>query len=107
MSAAARPSAPKRGKVWRKAPSPCIGVCKFRDEGRCIGCSMTKPEKKSFKRLRKKEAKKAFFRVLLERLEGSGRLAYWTRMYRRRCARKDRACPLDRLPTVEKLDEAA
>lgn len=96
-----------RGKVWRKAPSPCISVCKFRDKGHCIGCSMTKPEKKAFKRLKKKEAKKAFFLELLHRLEENGRLAYWTRMYRRRCAKKDRPCPLDRLDTVEKTGRAA
>ena len=65
---------------------------------------MTKPEKKAFKRLDKKSKKQAFFRVLEERLEGVGRLAYWTRMYRRKCERKDAPCPLDKL---EKLDRAA
>jgi uncharacterized protein len=100
------PEAP-RGKVWRKAPSPCISVCKFKDKGRCIGCSMTKPEKKAFKRLKTKEGKKDFFRELLGRLEANGRLAYWTRMYRRRCDKKGRPCPLDRLDPVEKVDRAA
>lgn len=96
-----------RAKVWRKAPSPCIGVCKFKDGGRCIGCSMTKPEKKGFKRLKRKQAKKDFLAELLVRLEGSGRLAYWTRMYRRRCERKGRPCPLDRLTPMEKRSDAA
>ncbi|WP_185983689.1 DUF1289 domain-containing protein [Aureimonas mangrovi] len=86
------------GKVWRKAPSPCIGVCKFRDRGHCIGCRMTKPEKKAFKRMKRKAEKKAFFLQLTERLEEAGRLAYWTRMYRRRCERRERPCPLDKLP---------
>ena len=89
------------------APSPCIDVCKFKDAGRCIGCAMTKLEKKGFKRLRDKTTKKAFFRELTERLEASGRLGYWTRMYRRKCARRDRPCPLDRLDPVEMLDAAA
>ena len=84
-------------KTWVKAPSPCIDVCKFRDGGECIGCRMTKPEKKAFKRLAGKTAKKAFFLVLAERLEATGRYAYWSRMYRRRCERKDRPCPLDKL----------
>ncbi|MFD2236638.1 DUF1289 domain-containing protein [Aureimonas populi] len=87
----------KRAKVWKKAPSPCIGVCKFRDEGRCLGCQMTRPEKKAFKRLKKKAHKMAFFHELMGRLEARGRLAYWTRMYRRRCERRERPCPLDRL----------
>jgi predicted Fe-S protein YdhL (DUF1289 family) len=91
-------------KTWAKAPSPCIDVCKFRDAGRCVGCAMTKPEKKGFKRLAKKSKKQAFFRVLEERLEAMGRLGYWTRMYRRKCDRKDAACPLDKL---EKADRAA
>lgn len=92
------------GKVWRKAPSPCVSVCKFRDEGRCLGCQMTKREKKGFKRLRAKAEKKAFFRELMGRLDRAGRLAYWTRMYRRRCDKKGRPCPLDRL---EKRKHAA
>ena len=37
-------------KTWAKAPSPCVSVCKFKDQGHCIGCGMTKPEKKSWKR---------------------------------------------------------
>ncbi|SHJ01234.1 hypothetical protein SAMN02745911_1398 [Aureimonas altamirensis DSM 21988] len=83
--------------LWRKAPSPCIGVCKFRDAGHCVGCRMTKPEKKRFKRLEGKSRKRAFFVELSERLQQAGRYAYWARMYRRRCEKKDRPCPLDKL----------
>ncbi|WP_062226804.1 DUF1289 domain-containing protein [Aureimonas frigidaquae] len=83
--------------VWRKAPSPCIGVCKFRDAGHCIGCRMTKPEKKAFKKLGGKKKRRAFFDMLVERLNAAGRYGYWSKMYRRRCARKDRDCPLDEL----------
>lgn len=84
-------------KIWAKAPSPCIDVCKFRDAGRCVGCAMTKPEKKRFKRMAKKADKRAFLVLLVGRLEEAGRLAYWTRLYRRKCLRKNAACPLDRL----------
>ncbi|KAA0971622.1 DUF1289 domain-containing protein [Aureimonas fodinaquatilis] len=83
--------------LWRKAPSPCIGVCKFRDEGHCIGCRMTRTEKKRFKKLEGKKSRKAFFRMLSERLADAGRYAYWSRMYRRRCEKKERPCPLDKL----------
>lgn len=91
-------------KTWAKAPSPCIDVCKFREEGRCIGCLMTKPEKKKYKRLWRKSQKQAFFLMLRERLEAAGRFGYWSRMYRRKCDKKDLDCPLDKL---EKLGEAA
>ncbi len=94
-------------KTWAKAPSPCIDVCKFRDEGTCIGCAMTKPEKKSFKRLEGKTEKRAFFLMLLQRLEARGRLDYWARMYRRRCERKERPCVLDKLSQPEPEREAA
>lgn len=83
-------------KTWALAPAPCIGVCKFSDSGRCVGCAMTKPEKKRSKRLGKAD-KKAFFRLLVNRLAELGRLAYWDRMYRRKCEHKERACPLDKL----------
>lgn len=92
---------------FTKAPSPCIDVCKFKDAGHCIGCGMTKPEKKRFKRLDGKAAKKDFFEILLARLSQSGRRAYWERMYRRRCERKGRPCPLDRLEATAELDRAA
>ncbi|KTR08042.1 hypothetical protein NS365_02250 [Aureimonas ureilytica] len=95
-------------KTWAKAPSPCISVCKFRDNGHCIGCGMTKPEKKRFKKLGGKAEKKGFLTLLVARLEASGRLGYWSRMYRRRCDKKDRPCPLDKLdaaPGTEALDK--
>lgn len=91
-------------KTWANAPSPCIDVCKFKEGGQCIGCAMTKPEKKRFKRLEAKADKRAFLAMLVGRLESIGRFGYWERMYRRKCDRKDAACPLDRL---EKRREAA
>jgi predicted Fe-S protein YdhL (DUF1289 family) len=94
-------------KTWANAPSPCIDVCKFREGGQCIGCRMTKPEKKRFKKLDGKAAKKAFFLVLTERLEAAGRYGYWSRMYRRRCERKDRPCPLDKIEAVDETKAAA
>lgn len=39
----------------------------------------------------------AFLARLAERLSGAGRLAYWARMYRRKCDRKGLACPLDEM----------
>jgi len=83
--------------TWVAAPSPCVGVCKFREGGQCIGCAMTRPEKKRFKRLRGKAGRRPFFESLVARLRAGGRLDYWQRMYRRKCDRKGRPCPLDKL----------
>ncbi|KAB0677068.1 DUF1289 domain-containing protein [Aureimonas leprariae] len=94
-------------KIWAKAPSPCIGVCKFRDEGRCLGCQMTKPEKKRFKRLKGKAERRPFFLMLRERLEARDRWNYWSRMYRRRCLKKGADCPLDKLEGAEREARAA
>ncbi|WP_152047992.1 DUF1289 domain-containing protein [Aureimonas psammosilenae] len=94
-------------KIWAKAPSPCIDVCKFRDEGHCIGCLMTKPEKKRFKRLKGKAERRPFFEMLRDRLVAKDRYAYWSRMYRRRCAKKGAECPLDKLEGVEEQNQAA
>ena len=88
-------------KTWALAPTPCVGVCKFDGEGRCIGCAMTKREKKASKGLRGKSQKRPFFERLISRLASLGRLRYWSRMYRRKCERKEATCPLDRLGVVE------
>ncbi len=84
-------------KTWVNAPSPCVSVCKFREGGQCIACAMTKPERKRFKRLRRKSPRRDFFEALVARLRGLERLGYWSRMYRRKCERKGQACPLDKL----------
>ncbi len=95
-------------KTFAKAPSPCISVCKFKIEGQCIGCRMTKPEKKRFKRLAGKGEKRAFLVMLSDRLQAAGRYDYWARMYRRRCEKKGRPCPLDKLEAgLDKEREAA
>ena len=87
-------------KTWALAPTPCVGVCKFDREGLCAGCAMTRREKKASKRLRGKSQKRPFFELLVARLEGLGRLRYWSRMYRRKCERKDAPCPLDKMQSA-------
>ncbi|RFC64429.1 DUF1289 domain-containing protein [Fulvimarina endophytica] len=83
--------------VWRKAPSPCISICKRPGGGACIGCGMTKREKKDFKKSRKKGERKKLFRTIMARLDETGRLARWKHVYRRRCEKKEAPCPLDKL----------
>jgi uncharacterized protein len=84
-------------KTWAKAPTPCIGVCKFDNAGFCRGCAMNKREKKSSKKLKGKSEKRSLFTALVARLAGLGRLEYWTRMYDRKCHRKGAENPLPKL----------
>ena len=84
-------------KIWKRAPTPCVKICKFDGAGLCKGCSMTRSEKKDSKRMEAKSDKQALLRLLVARLEGLGRLHYWTRMYRRKCERRGVDCPLDKL----------
>ena len=84
MSAPSRPSAPPPGKL----PSPCIGVCKFRREGHCIGCSMTRPQKAMFKALPKRRHRAAFLDMLLHQQANLGRYRHWRAAYARRLAKK-------------------
>ncbi len=84
---------------WRDAPSPCIDICKY-PGGICKGCGMTKPEKKAWKRLSGKAARRPFLMTIMARLadmEGQ-RLERWQRVYRRKCARKNVPSPLERMP---------
>lgn len=78
-----------------KIPSPCIDVCKFRNAGHCIGCGMTKKQKKKFKRLDGKKAKRRFIGCLRVQQLQIGLKANWERAYRRRCRKKRLDCPLD------------
>ena len=71
-----------------KVPSPCIDVCKFRRGGHCIGCSMTKVQKKMFKGLKKPEQQEAFVEMLTHQQAGLGRYLHWGPAYARKCLKK-------------------
>ena len=71
-----------------KPPSPCIDVCKFRRQGHCIGCSMTKAQKKMFKSLKKAEHKSAFIQFLMLQQKDMGKYAHWRGAYAKKCAKK-------------------
>ncbi len=94
-------------KRWRDAPSPCIGVCRFMErmagetENRCIGCAMTKRDKKRFKKIEGKAERRPFFAELTLRLSAMRRYRGWARLYRKKCVRKAVPCPLDKLPSPE------
>ncbi|MFS4439292.1 DUF1289 domain-containing protein [Paracoccaceae bacterium GXU_MW_L88] len=71
-----------------KIPSPCISVCKFRREGHCIGCSMTKAQKSMFKSLKKKKFQIAFVEMLAAQQAHMGKYHAWPEVYARKCAKK-------------------
>lgn len=71
-----------------KIPSPCIDVCKFKRQGHCIGCSMTKAQKKMFKALKKPEHQAAFVEMLRHQQANLGKYGHWTPAYVRKCAKK-------------------
>ncbi len=71
-----------------KVPSPCIDVCKYKRGGHCIGCSMTKPQKKLFKALKKPEHKQAFVEMLMLQQDALGKYGHWAKAYQRKCAKK-------------------
>ena len=71
-----------------KLPSPCLSVCKFRREGHCIGCSMTKPQKKMFKALKKPEHRAGFVEMLMHQQAHMGRSGHWAPAFANKCATK-------------------
>ncbi|MFV1494873.1 DUF1289 domain-containing protein [Phaeobacter sp. JH20_02] len=71
-----------------KTPSPCIDVCKFKREGHCIGCSMTKAQKSLFKALKKDSHRRAFVRMLTAQQGQLGKYTHWDLAYRRKLAKR-------------------
>jgi len=84
-----------------KVPSPCIDVCKFKRQGHCIGCGMSKAQKKSFKKLDGRKKKLAFLEDLMAQQAELGGYPMWPRAYRKVCRKKEVDCPLDELGITE------
>ncbi len=78
-----------------KIPSPCVGVCKFKLNKRCLGCAMTKKQKKKYKKLGSAKDKLAFIGQLVDRQKDLGRHEYWLKVYTRKCAKKGLRSPLE------------
>ena len=76
-----------------KIPPPCIGVCKFRREGHCIGCAMTRDQRSLFNTLKKSRHKRAFVSMLLSQQAVMGRYTHWQAAYRRRCEKRGADTP--------------
>lgn len=71
-----------------KTPSPCIDVCKFKRQGHCIGCSMTKAQKSLYKALKKDSHRDAFIDMLMTQQERMGKYSGWQVAYQKKCAKK-------------------
>jgi len=77
----------------KKLPSPCVDVCKYKREGHCIACSMTKAQKSLFKQLKKDTHREAFVEMLIAQQHRMGKFDAWPEMYRKRCAKKGAKLP--------------
>lgn len=76
-----------------KIPSPCIDVCKFRREGHCIGCSMTKAQKSAFKRMKKDKHRLGFVQLLMSQQLHLGKYRGWGAAYDKKCRKKGAKLP--------------
>ena len=81
--------------VGSNVPSPCVDVCKFKHQGHCLGCGMTKKQKKALKRLNGRKTRIEFLEALVEQQAEIGLQANWLLSYRRRCGKKGIACPIE------------
>ncbi|MEM6461321.1 MAG: DUF1289 domain-containing protein [Pseudomonadota bacterium] len=72
----------------KKIPSPCIDVCKFRREGHCIGCSMTKSQKKLFKSIKCRDQQEGFVKMLMSQQDAMGRYRHWGPAYNKKLKKK-------------------
>ena len=72
-----------------KVPSPCIDVCKFKRNGHCIGCSMTKAQKSAFKALKTDTHREAFVELVVAQQAVMGRYAHWEKAFDKKCRKKN------------------
>lgn len=80
-----------------KVKSACIGVCKFKRPGpagmHCIGCSMTKVQKKMAKKAKARDAAEGFLALVVAQQTVMGRFAHWRPAYLKRCLKKGSGVP--------------
>ncbi len=76
-----------------KTPSPCIDVCKYKRQGHCIGCAMTKPQKRLFKTIKKNAQRDGFVTMLMAQQQQMGGFTGWRIAYTKKCKKKGAAAP--------------
>ena len=72
-----------------KIPSPCIDVCKYKLNNHCIGCSMTKSQKRIYKKLKNLEKKKKYIKLILKQQKDLGKFKHWEKIYQKKCEKKN------------------
>ncbi len=72
----------------KKLPSPCVDVCKYKRQGHCIACSMTKAQKSLFKQLKTDKHRMAFVEMLVTQQRHLGKFPAWPKMYLKKCGKK-------------------
>ncbi len=81
-----------------KFPSPCIDICKDK-RGVCVGCGRTKQQKKAWKETGSDKQREVLLHECAEAARNLGIYHFWATEYRRKCHKKGRECPLDRIAT--------
>ena len=74
--------------MQKQIPSPCIDVCKYNNNGHCVACSMTKQQKKRFRKLKTNKLKKVFLRKLIDQQNKLGSQPKWQVIYEKKCLKK-------------------
>ena len=64
--------------------SPCIDVCKYGVDGHCMGCSMTKIQKKISKSLKSKDKQLAFEGLIRMQQTVLGGFESWEKAHKQR-----------------------
>ncbi len=78
-----------------KIPNPCIDVCKYKRQGHCIGCSMTKAQKSLFKQLKKNSHREGFVEMLIAQQAQMGKFKGWSSAYAKKLKKKGASLPFD------------
>ena len=89
-----------------KVPSPCIDVCKFKRDGHCIGCSMTKAQKSLFKELKKEKHQIAFLEMLRQQQASLGKYSHWEPAYLKKLRKRKVKLVWDTTKTKSKKNAA-
>ena len=90
-----------------KIANPCIDVCKYKREGHCIGCSMTKAQKSLYKQLKKDTHREGFVKMLMAQQDQMGKFDGWRIAYRKKCKKKGAKIPDGLLQPAGKSSSAA
>ena len=69
--------------------SPCIDICKYREDGHCSGCSMTKTQKKISKSLNSKNKQLAFIGLVKMQQAVLGGFSAWETAHKKKYRAKD------------------